>query len=382
MAKKILILAANYWTSPFQVGSHHYAKVFSKNGWEVFFMSEPITPFHFLSKDISSVRDRWDIYTGKIKISNYNIKTYLPFSLFSPNEKFFFNTEFVANLWQKFTFPNVLNVLRKNNFLNVDVIWFDSIIFSFLIDIVSYKKSIFRIADRFDAFKKINTNIKKQENKLKKQIDFIIYTAKTLEDYIGNYKYKSFYIPNGVDFDFFNNSSSDIPYDLFSIPKPRAIYVGAIDEWFDTDFLISVAKKSKDFSFIIIGQPKIDLTAFESVKNIYFLGRKNYSLIPSYLKNCDVGIITFKKNHPVVKSVNPVKLYEYMACGLPVVSIKWDELEVMNSPAVLVDNEDDFIKNLYYLVEKKDENKYISFAKKNTWDKRYGKILEILNLKS
>ena len=63
MSKKVLMAVSNYYTSVFQVGSHHYARAFSKLGYEVAFISFPISPFHKLvSKNTQELLDRETIY--------------------------------------------------------------------------------------------------------------------------------------------------------------------------------------------------------------------------------------------------------------------------------------------------------------------------------
>ena len=377
--KKILIAATNYWTSPYQVGSHHYAKIFAKNNWEVLFVSDPISPFHFLTKNKNQVIERYKIYKNKVNSGFNNINIYLPFSLFTPNEKFFLNTKFVAYNWQNFTIPNISKYAKSIGFGEVDILWFDSISQYFWINAIKYKKSILRIADKVDAFKKVGKELKMLEEKLKDNSNYIFYTAKTLENYIEEkYKFKSFYLPNGVDFEHFVDYKKDLPQEFKSIPKPIAIYVGAIEEWFGVDFLYDVAKKCKDVSFVIVGNPNINILKLQNLKNIYFLGKKSYEDIPNYVNNSDVGIIIFNTNHPVVKTVNPIKLYEYFACGLPVVATKWDELEKLNTPAYLANNTDEFSSYIYKSIKEGKNKNYIDFAKKNSWDERFKEIIKII----
>lgn len=379
VSKKILIAAANYWTSPYHVGSHHYAKIFAKNNWEVLFISDPISPFHFLSGEKSQVKERFDIYKQKTKSKIKNIKIYVPFSLFTPNEKFFFNSSFVSFKWQNFTIPNVLKYIKKAGFENVDILWFDSISQYFLINSINYKRSIFRMADRTDSFKKVSKSLKKAEDLLLSKVDYIFYTAKTLKSLINqDYINKSFYLPNGVDFEHFKKDGNIIPKDFNNIPKPIAIYIGAIDEWFDIDLLFKVAGNCPDISFVIIGSPKIIISKLENLTNVYFLGKKDYNSISNYLNASDVGIIPFDVKHPVVNTVNPIKLYEYFSCGLPVVSTKWKELEELNTPAFLSETSDSFSSNLNKAINTGKRKIYIDFALKNSWENRFKEIISIL----
>jgi len=378
--KKILIAASNYWTSPYQVGSHHYARLFAKNGWEVLFISDPISPLHFLMKNKNQLKERYSIYKGEISSGISNIKIYVPMALITPNEKPLFNSNFAAFKWNKLTFPNLKKYIENAGFGEVDILWFDSVLQSFLIDEIKYKKSILRLADRIESFKKISPGLIKAADKLKDKADIIIYAAKSLEDYVKNYKTKSFFVPNGVDFShFLGRSAGSIPEDLKSIPKPIAIYIGAIDEWFGFDLLFDVCKKCHDVSFVIIGEPSVNISKLKDLPNLYFLGKKPYNSIPDYLYNSDVGIIPFNINHPVVDTVNPIKLYEYMACGLPVVSVSWQELKLLASPAFLAGSADDFAAKIYSATSSGKKKEYIDFAKKNSWDKRFEEIIRIYN---
>ncbi|MHB8276131.1 MAG: glycosyltransferase [Candidatus Humimicrobiaceae bacterium] len=379
MQRKILIAASNYWNSPYQVGSHHYAKIFAKNGWQVLFVSDPISPFHFLKKDKTDLYHRLNIYKGRIKSGYDNISIYVPMALITPNEKPFFNTKFVSTKWDSFTIPNVIKTAKSFGFDNVDLLWFDSISQFFWIDKIKYKKSLMRIADLSTGFKKINPNLEKLESDLKTRVDNIIYSAMTLKKYLGNFGNKSSHVPNGADIKHFLNLKKYIPGDLLDIPKPIAIYIGAIEEWFGLDFLCEVALECADISFVIIGNPGIDVSKLKKLRNIYFLGKKDYSLIPLYIHNSDAGIITFNVNHPVVQTVNPIKLYEYMACGLPVVATRWEELELINSPAFLCEDPHDFSQKLKIAINSGKKDKYIEYSKMHSWDESYEKIIKLLD---
>ena len=124
------------------------------------------------------------------------------------------------------------------------------------------------------------------------------------------------------------------PEEYKDIPSPRILYAGVIATWFDQELLIQCAKKFMDASFVIIGPAVVGTSKMASVENIYMLGAKKYEELPAYLMHSDVGIIPFKINE-LVESVNPIKLYEYMAAGLPVVCTDWKEVREMQGPAMI-----------------------------------------------
>ncbi len=76
---------------------------------------------------------------------------------------------------------------------------------------------------------------------------------------------------------------------------------------------------------MLIGDSAVDLSLYRTVPNMHFLGRRPYADLPAYCKGLDVGLIPFKIND-LTRAVNPIKLREYLAAGLPVVSTPLPEV--------------------------------------------------------
>lgn len=346
MSKKVLMAVANYYTSPFQVGSHHYARAFEKLGYEVFFISNPISPIHKIFANSNELKERERIYK-KGGESAGGIFYYVPRSLFTPQNKPFLSSNFVLNNWQNFTRPNLLNFIKERGFSEVDILWFDSPLFGFLLDAIIYKKSILRIADYSKGFNAVSDVQFNAEINIANKVDTVIYTAKNLKEKYAEIKDKSKmkYVPNGIDLDFFKAADRSLPQELEDIPEPRVIYVGAIHDWFDVDLVYYCAKNLSNYNFIIIGPEQKDLSLLKKLKNIHILGSIPYAKIPAFLYNSQVGIIPFNvKDYPdLVNSINPLKMYEYLACGLKVVSVEWEQINDMNDIINLVTTKDEFV---------------------------------------
>ena len=351
MSKKVLMAVANYYTSPFQVGSHHYARAFEKLGYEVFFISNPISPIHKIFANSNELKERERIYK-KGGESAGGIFYYVPRSLFTPQNKPFLSSNFVLNNWQNFTRPNLLNFIKERGFSEVDILWFDSPLFGFLLDTITYKKSILRIADYSKGFNAVSDTQFKAEINIANKVDTVIYTAKNLKEKYDQIKDKSKmkYVPNGIDLDFFKAADRSLPPQLEDIPEPRVIYVGAIHDWFDVDLVYYCAKNLSNYNFIIIGPEQKDLSLLKKLKNIHILGSIPYAKIPAFLYNSQVGIIPFNvKDYPdLVNSINPLKMYEYLACGLKVVSVEWEQIRDMSDIIYLVNTKDEFCNAIKY----------------------------------
>jgi len=148
-----------------------------------------------------------------------------------------------------------------------------------------------------------------------------------------------------VDYDHFCQAVSEnlpVPADIADIPRPRLGFFGLIRDWVDVDMLSAVAQKRPEWHFVLIGDSTIDLEPYCVRPNLHFLGRKPYAELPAYCQQFDVGLIPFKVNE-LTRAVNPIKLREYLAAGLPVVSTPMPEVQQYAHLIGISDSVDSFI---------------------------------------
>ena len=136
------------------------------------------------------------------------------------------------------------------------------------------------------------------------------------------------FIPHGVDVDHFAqslNPATIVPEDLRRLPRPIVGFIGLLADWVDLDLLRAVALARPAWSFALIGRSVTDLAAVQNLPNVHLLGQKPFSALPAYCRGIDVGIIPFRINRLTLRA-NPLKLREYLAAGLPVVSTPLPEV--------------------------------------------------------
>ncbi len=292
------------------------------------------------------------------------------------------STRFVLTNWYKFSYPNILQYIKNKGFGSVDILWFDSPMFTFLLDKIEYKHSILRLADYSKGFSSVSNNQYNAEIAIANRVDTVLYSAKNLKEKYTDIKDKSKmrYISNGVDLTFIQESDISLPVEYESIPSPIAVYIGALHEWFDVELVYRSAISLPKYSFVIIGPVERDLSKLESLDNVFILGTKPYARIAQFLSNADVGIIPFDTIHhrDLVESINPLKLYEYFACGLPVVSINWHQLKELGSPVFLCDTTEEFIDAIKKAIKNNDQTAVKEFAESADWVKRLNDVLDIL----
>lgn len=174
---------------------------------------------------------------------------------------------------------------------------------------------------------------------------------------------------NGVDLDFYNQAH---PHVAVQAPQPVIGYFGAIADWIDLELIRSAALARPQYSFVMIGQVFRDDIAKIELPNVYLLGSKPYGEIPSYLEHFDVCVIPFLLNE-VTKATDPVKLYEYLTSGKPVVATAMAELAECGDLIYIADGPADYASKLDLAVADSNatlRERRIAYAAANTWQER------------
>jgi glycosyltransferase involved in cell wall biosynthesis len=187
-------------------------------------------------------------------------------------------------------------------------------------------------------------------------------------------------VPNAVNTDLFNvEGKHERPKDLPIGFKSIALYVGALwGEWFDWDLLVGAAKKNPAVAFVLIGNYGVAQKERipRETRNVFFLGLKEQRALPAYLANCDVCLIPFKVDD-VTKYVSPLKVYEYLAMGKPVLSTYMPEL-VDLAGVTIATSQNDFSDHIQSgLIPVSDENLHV-ILREQSWGARVDKMLEFL----
>ncbi|MEW6308912.1 MAG: glycosyltransferase [Bacillota bacterium] len=133
-------------------------------------------------------------------------------------------------------------------------------------------------------------------------------------------------VPNAVDVDFFDLSLATRPLPVLADRGPVVGFLGAIYEWVDTGLLAGVATGRPDWTIAMVGPVAGEHAALRGCPNVVWCGPVEYTDVPAYIGAMDVCLIPFAASEVTYHS-NPIKVYEYLAAGKPVVATPLPELE-------------------------------------------------------
>jgi glycosyltransferase involved in cell wall biosynthesis len=190
------------------------------------------------------------------------------------------------------------------------------------------------------------------------------------------------HLPHGVDFEHFYDAvaQAEPVAALENIRRPIVGFFGLISEWVDLGLIAHLSEAFPDASFVLLGRADVDLGPLAGRPNVHALGFVPYAELPRYARYFDVGLIPFVLNS-LTRAVNPLKLMEYFALGLPVLSTRLPELETIEGPLRLAVTRGEFESGLRDLLHGRssfDADEAFAAARMNTWDQRVEDLSDFL----
>jgi glycosyltransferase involved in cell wall biosynthesis len=172
-----------------------------------------------------------------------------------------------------------------------------------------------------------STAVRPAEEHIARVADVVFVTSESLRARLAEWNAPAtHYLPNVADYDHFSQARGDgpIPPELAAIPRPRIGFVGAVSPYkVDFDLMAAVASARPDWQWVLVGQVgegQGDTSIAQlRLPNVHLLGPRPYDRLPDYLRGFDVATIPSPAN-PYTAAMFPMKFFEYLAAGLPVVA--------------------------------------------------------------
>ena len=253
--------------------------------------------------------------------------------------------------------------------------WFYSPSFVPLLNDFDFQTVIYDCMDELSLFKGAPAKLIDQERELIANADIVFTGGKSLYESKARLHDNVHCFPSSVDRPHFAKALNGIavPEDIAAIPSPIVGYFGVIDERIDLGLLDQAAAQMPGTAFVMIGPlAKIGEDDLPKRENIHYLGMKEYSELPGYIKAFDVAMMPFALND-ATRYISPTKTLEYMAAQKPIASTAITDVVRDYAHCVsIIENAGDFsraiVRALNDTPNPRLAENYHAILEKTSWD--------------
>ena len=242
------------------------------------------------------------------------------------------------------------------------------------------------VYDAHDDWRSIPPNcpamIDRLESSYAQDADVILSASERTAERFAALKRRTHELPNACDFEHFASAASSPPArDMAKIPHPRVMYVGGLERCLNQQIVAQVAEAMPNTSFVFVGPVITSQKALRGMPNVHILGERSYEALPSYLAGAAVCWIPFElTDHALGRDC--VKLYEYLATGLPVVTTPLPRAAEFAEHVVIAETTAASLTKACQeaLADRSDERRRgrLAVAGAHTWGKRAEQLAQLM----
>lgn len=378
--ENIICISSIDWDFIWQ-GHQEIMSTFAKNGNKVLYIENTgvrvpgVRDINRLIKRILS----WFKATKGFRKEAENLYVYSPLLLPFPYSKI---AKWINRYFMIMPLKNWLRIVEFNN----PIIW------TFLptetalniIDNLEKKILIYYCIADFNKLVRDPKKVTSTENRLIKKCDLVFAQGKILKEKCRHLSNNVAIFPFGVKLEVFENFKTNGNKVLAEVKKPIIGYIGGIHKHIDLNLIRFISQTHPEWSIVMIGPEQTSIKLLSGLKNIYMLGKQEFSRLPYYINEFNVCIIPYLKSE-YTATVYPTKLNEYHILGKPVVSTELPEVENFNKEnndlVYIAKDYPDFVYHIAEALKETDDNKIserVSSAKKNSWTARIAEMSDLI----
>ncbi|HMF01644.1 MAG TPA: glycosyltransferase, partial [Terriglobia bacterium] len=221
------------------------------------------------------------------------------------------------------------------------------------------------------------------EQQLMKKSHCVIVSSDLLMNNKRRHNRNTFLVTHGVDVEHFRKAclpTTVVPDDIRALKKPIIGFFGLIADWVDLGLIRSLAMSRPEWTFVLIGKSATSLAPVEGLTNVHLLGQKPYVSLPAYARAFDVALLPFIVNE-LTLAANPLKLREYLAAGLPVVSSALPEAEKLQHSVRIGRNQAQFLELIQNIIDSRQTGPQLSISQhmdSESWDAKVEELSRIV----
>ena len=243
---------------------------------------------------------------------------------------------------------------------------------------------IYHCVDEYSEFSGVPKEvIVRMERELIRRADLVFTSAEKLCAERREINPRTYFIPHGVDVAHFSRAldpATTVATEIAALPRPVIGFFGLLADWVDLDMIGALARARPQWSFALVGKAQTDLRAVEGLPNVRLVGQRPYAALPGYCRGFDVGLIPFRMNELTLR-VNPLKLREYLAAGLPVVSTPLPEVVRYQGVVHIATNKEGFLQEIEAALKERTGERdrgRVEMMRSEGWEARVGDMSRLV----
>lgn len=226
---------------------------------------------------------------------------------------------------------SIQNTLRKLQMSQPIVFFSQPNMMDAVNEIPSARLLVYHVVDEYTAYSDQSPASRlrneEREKKMIAQVDMVIVVSRSLYEAKRPFNPNTYLVANGVNYKAYTSALDirQIPDCLKIIKSPRLGYIGLIGDKLDFNMLLELARDNPEWSLVLLGQVRVRQQteawrALQMLPNVHHLGPVEVSQVPHYVKGFQVGLMPYLQNRHA-EHISPLKLYDYLAAGLPIASL-------------------------------------------------------------
>lgn len=287
---------------------------------------------------------------------------------------------------------SIQNVLRKLQ-MSQPIVFFSrpSMVVDSVNEIPSARMLVYHIVDEYSGYGGQTLDgrrrVEEREREMMALVDVVMVVSKKLYDAKSTFNANTYLVPNGVNYQAYTAALADprLPEDLQAIKGPRLGYSGLISSKVNLKMLRELAQENPEWSLVFLGEVRVSEQAetwqtLLAMPNVHYLGLVEISQVPHYVKGFDVGLMPYVLNRQVENSC-PLKLYDYLAAGLPIASVDILAAREFAPYVHLANSPQDFGRAVWdALADTTPERRLArrNIAAQNSWEARVEQMSELI----
>jgi glycosyltransferase involved in cell wall biosynthesis len=227
--------------------------------------------------------------------------------------------------------------------------------------------------------------ITKLERDLLRRVDVVFANSRITHENKRPFNPHTYHVPSGADVHHFGKAlqPGDIDAKVSRLPHPILMFVGNVNEKVDVDLLAHVAQHRPSWSIVLVGQAfpeSVSLINLERSANTCLLGKRPFAALPALLRAADICLLPYVAGD-ATRYRSPLKLYEYLATGKPIISTPHPEVDEFRHLVTIVPP-GQFVSGIEKILETdtaQNQQQRLEAAQQHSWEVRVDSMLARLD---